>query len=209
MDRFEFVAKLERTWLGGKSLDREQSQIYSGKLVKFTDPELDGLFDKLTESCKYLPRIADIWEAATDIGLLNRQQLNKPEHTWTRSECKRCNGEGLLLAYFVIEYEEVVEGEGEQQRRRLKRHRRFTGLYQYSDVRSIWAHTSQPGEYRYVFRCDCELGMVPTLARGWPQWRNDRQETRTQILSDTQEKKPDWAIKSFAEHAKTTQWWNK
>ena len=81
----EFVLALENLW--GKTLTPEQRAAYTRKLSRFSPDQRFQILDRTLETCKYFPKIADIFQVATE------DLLIKPAAKKTQSRgCAKCEG---------------------------------------------------------------------------------------------------------------------
>ena len=89
MTPVEFVLALEEQWT---PLTPEQQRIYHNKLGRFSPDQLYEIFDELLDNCKYKPKIADIINAAIDLGFL---QKNRERRTLGGKNCLLCEETGF------------------------------------------------------------------------------------------------------------------
>lgn len=159
-----FMDELKAQIPPGKELTAAQHVGYRDKLRRFSDAELDKLYDSIIENCKYFPKIADIYEQARNLGMFNKELEYKP-HVWEPTDCNLCGGSGLMAAFYSQEFA-FAPDTGKTQTIRL------THVCPY--------HTSGPrfrsteDEIRYSFRCFCFAGEAVTLDHGIPRWSKDK-----------------------------------
>lgn len=164
MNPLQFVRQLQDAW--DKPMNAEQAVIYSDKAMRFTDAQLDAIFDKLLETCKFQPKVSDVFNAATDLALLAKPTSDhEASHNWVKTNCPLCEGEGRLCAIFQTLHEITAN-----ERRKT---RRFIDVGPYSDARWI-GHEWDEGYATYIFRCCCDSGDVPTIPKAYPRWDTDR-----------------------------------
>lgn len=166
--------------------------IFEEKMAKFSPSQLSSLYDKVLEThrYKYPPLIANVYEAADNLGMSTRQEapLTFADHDWTiKTDCPRCEGQGALAVFF-----HVVNG-----------HRRTMAALplkgaktrQYEDdSREAYLAAQRNGTdqlpmYHSIARCCCLRGDVATLPGGWPKLGN---ATEPHYHVDDPGGKPEW-----------------
>lgn len=184
----EFIRQIERTW--DRELEADQALIYLRKLERFSDAELQAIFDRVIESSKYMPRIADIYSAATDLEMLAKPAADgSKSHTWERTDCKLCEGEGRLNVIMQTTYGEATASGRDKTVR-------FADLGPYSDKKWI-GYPWQEGFNSYIFRCSCEAGEAETIPKAWPRWDPDRHR-RADVEAKEPEPVPVYGMKPMA-----------
>ena len=158
-----FIDICEKSFSEGKvKLGPKQGAIYTEKLRRFADEQRDKIFDKLLETNKRkLPLIADIYDAARDLGYLSVDTVRTREHHWQPTNCGACHGEGRLLT--------VWELFGEERDGRRVEVQEFRAVTAYAGP---WPALSA-GQFTALFRCWCPAGDARTLPSAWPKWRKD------------------------------------
>lgn len=136
-----------------------QREIYNEKLKRFDVMQLDKIFEKVLETVKRFPKIAEIYDAARDCGYLQTESDKFKPHRWQSTTCGKCRGEGRIAIIWHCFRE--VQGD------RLKEIEELTQVFPYSES---FTYRFKPNEYRSIFRCQCAAGDAPTLARAWPKW---------------------------------------
>ncbi len=152
----QFLKKCEEAF-GGKEYTTGQKAAFMEKCERFSERDLQRIFSEILETNKYLPRIADIYEAAGSLGMLSEKQ--KPTHHWEPSSCGLCHGEGRLRIIWNCEAEERPTGIVEKQT--------VVKVLQYSKG---FDHLMRGTEYPSIFRCKCPAGEADTIPKAWPQW---------------------------------------
>lgn len=90
LDEFiEATSKLENYY--GKELTTEQSKIMYESLKNLSIEKYRTLIIKCLKTCKYMPKIADIWNANTEISMQITQE------TRTIYTCDKCEGTGCVF----------------------------------------------------------------------------------------------------------------
>lgn len=154
----EFVFQIEEQWASKEPLTQVQTQTMIGKLSRFEDVQRQRILDWLLEHCKFRPKVPDIFDAARELGMLERTvQSSVDRHEWHRTDCRLCGGEGRLQVW------QRFWNEGE------RRASSVTKIYRYGSLEAM-EHKPEPGEYSFIFRCSCHAGDAPTLPQGWPRW---------------------------------------
>jgi hypothetical protein len=147
----------------GKDLTAAQHVAYREKLGRFDDQQRQSIYDWILEHCKFFPKIADVYEAATMLGFLVERDEFKP-HVWTPTDCRFCGGSGLMAAMYEQEYER--SDAGATQILKLV----HVGPYHLSAER----YSQQVNEIRSAFRCACPAGDAETLQKGIQRWSDQR-----------------------------------
>ena len=80
----EFVLALENLW--GKTLTPEQRAAYTRKLGRFPPDQRFQILDRTLETCKYFPKIADIFQVATGDLLIKPAAKKKQSRGCTKCE---------------------------------------------------------------------------------------------------------------------------
>lgn len=161
-----FLERIEEILPPGKPLTGTQLMGYREKLARFEPVQLDVLCEAVIENCKFWPKIADIYEQARLLGMLNRERQDVP-HTWVTTDCLRCAGSGLVAAFWSQEFEL-----GEQGKVQILR------LHYLMPYYTHWSYQQQDhDDILFVHRCDCSAGEAKTLPLGVPRWRQDIPET--------------------------------
>ncbi len=154
-----FLERCDELW-PGKALTLLQRSHYGGKLMQFEGQDLGKIFDYLTEHSKFFPKIADVFDAARQCGLLDRVKAHKP-HEWHPTECRNCGGSGMLAVFFEWLFDSQ-KGEWIKQFRRVMQYQASNPTERTND----WT--------RYVFRCGCPAGEASTIEKGIPRWAEVR-----------------------------------
>lgn len=165
MNLEQFLSKCEDSF-GGKSYTLLQKAAFMEKCSRFNAAELQRIFSDLLENNKYLPRIADIYESARSLGMLDKEQM--PLHRWIGTDCNYCRGEGRMGIIWRCQIEERETGLVEIQE--------LVDLFQYSKA---FDRQLKSNEYRSLFRCRCSAGDAETLPKGWPRWTATSEPRRT------------------------------
>lgn len=163
-----FLKQCEESF-GGKEYTLGQKSALIEKCSRFNERELNRIYSDLLETCKYLPRIADIYDSARSMGMI--QEELRPPHRWQPTDCALCRGEGRLRIIWHFKIEE-----------------RPTGLMEIRELVQIFPYTKgfdyvmKPNEYPSVYRCKCSSGDAETLPTSWPKWTNSSEPRREQWL---------------------------
>jgi hypothetical protein len=144
-----------------------QREIYLEKLKRFSNPQLEKVFEKVLETSKRFPKIAEIYEAARECGYLQTESDIFKPHRWQPADCGLCRGEGRLAIIWHCFYEPKPTGLLEIQE-----------LVQAFPYTRSFDYTLKPNEYRSIFRCRCVAGDVATLSKAWPKWTKDSETRR-------------------------------
>ena len=83
MTAAQFLNKVESYW---KPIPLEHREIYLSKLYRFSDSELDRIFDRLVDACKFLPKIHDVVSAAQDL------MIGTSSRAPASAGCDKCKG---------------------------------------------------------------------------------------------------------------------
>ena len=83
-----FIATLKAYY--GKELDGQVEEIYQSKLLRFSDVNLKDIHEKVLETCKFFPKVSDIYSAASDLGI----NISKSKKQAAQSDCQECKGTG-------------------------------------------------------------------------------------------------------------------
>src|SRR6266704_6421918 len=103
MNTPDFLKKCAQAF-PGKELTEDQVAIYTEKLARFDERQLNRIHAEIIETCKYFPKIADIYDAARSMGMLTVPE--QPIHHWQPTACGLCHGEGRLLIVWQFRMEE-------------------------------------------------------------------------------------------------------
>ena len=160
-----FMERLESAY-GAKGYTEGQKSAIAEKCLRFNERELNRIYSDLLENCRYLPKIADIYESARSMGLL--QAPSERQHRWTPTDCPLCDGEGRLGVFW--EFYREVRGEDSVEVNRLVKILPYTKSFEYS---------RQSDQFRSIWRCRCSAGDVPTIPKAWPKWSNSVEPVRT------------------------------
>jgi len=163
-----FMDRITEILPPGKPLTATQWSGYRAKLAEFSEEQLGKLYEAVLETCKFFPKIADIFDCAKSLGFTERKAEYRP-HVWTPTDCQLCVGSGMVAAFWSQEFE--ITGEEKQQILRL--HYLFpyhqSGEYQ---------RRKDHDDVRTVYRCFCDRGAVDTLSKGIPRWHQNMPEVR-------------------------------
>jgi hypothetical protein len=152
-----FLERCEMLWPSAKPLTVDQRAFYAAKLMNFEGRDLAKIFDYLSETGKFFPKIADVFDAARHCSMLDRVQPTAP-HEWTPTGCRSCGGSGQLAVFFE-ETADPTNGHRQRSLRRVMQYEASNAVLQVND----WT--------RFYFRCHCPAGDVPTLHKGLPRWQ--------------------------------------
>lgn len=158
-----FLERIEGQLPPAKPMTPMQLIGYREKLARFTEGQLDQLCEAVIENCKFWPKIADIYEQARTLGMLNSQRQDVP-HTWEPTDCMKCGGSGLVAVFLSQEFE--IGDSGMQQILRLHYLIPYYQSYEYADRKDH-------DDVRLVRRCDCPAGAARTLPAGVKRWNPD------------------------------------
>ncbi len=164
----EFMNACEDSF-GGKSYTSGQRGAIESKCSRFDERELNRIFAELLETCRYLPKIADIYDSARYLGMLHTPE--RPPHRWQPADCGMCHGEGRLGIIWHCFMEERPTGIVEIQE--------LVQVFQYSKQ---FDYKLKINEYRSIFRCKCWAAEAETIPRGFPQWTNQSNARREKWL---------------------------
>lgn len=163
-----FMDRITEILPPGKPLTATQWAAYRSKTADFTEEQFSKLYDAVLETCKFFPKIADLFTCATDLGFFAEKTEYRP-HMWTPTDCQLCAGSGMVAAFWSQEFE--IAGEEKQQILRL--HYLFP-YHQSGDYRRRGDHD----DVRAVYRCSCPGGLADTLSRGLPRWSENIPQMR-------------------------------
>lgn len=158
-----FLERIEEVLPPGKQQTALQMAAYREKLARFDSSQLALLCEAVIENCKFWPKIADIYEQARNLGMLNGTRQDEP-HVWTPTNCLRCGGSGLLAAFWSQEFE--IGESGKTQILRLH----YLMPYHQS---GNYAARGDHDDVRMAYRCDCPSGEAKTLPAGVKRWKPD------------------------------------
>ena len=87
----QFLVRAERYWK--KEYEEEQRKEYAWKLTRygFHDGQWDAIWERLLESCRYLPRVSEIHSAAVDLNYTTQRTKSVPS-----TGCGKCEGIGWV-----------------------------------------------------------------------------------------------------------------
>jgi hypothetical protein len=194
----DFIKELEDAW--EKKYTYKQTQIYLRKLSRFTGEQLENLLEKLLETSRYRPKLADIWGTARSLGYFNEDEKRARTtgiHEWEPSDCPRCGGDGRLSVFMEIMFRFDREG---IRRQDLKRRR----IFRASDGLSIQDYKSAQHEREFLFRCNCPAGDAATLPTKWPVWKgSDAYESAGQVKGEEPTPSQIKRVQTLAEIAST------
>lgn len=74
-----------------KELTAKQREIYQQRLRRFNAEELETLYGKVLESCRYFPKVSDFFSCAEEAGFLSH---SKKKRVSPASDCVLCKGTG-------------------------------------------------------------------------------------------------------------------
>lgn len=156
----EFLNECQEAF-GGKEYTEGQRAAFHQKLQRFAERDLNRIYSDLLETTKYLPKIADVYESAQSLGLLESKE--RPPHTWKPADCSLCRGEGRLA--IIWDLREMNNASVEV----------VTQILQYS---KSFDYAMQSHEFRSLFRCRCLAGDVESLPVSWPKFDSSVNPTR-------------------------------
>lgn len=167
MTTHEFLDKCEESF-PGKPYTIGQRAAFDQKLERFTETQVMGIYAQILENCKYAPRIADVYDAAQELGYLSIDATQFRSHQWEPSnECGLCRGEGRLAIFWRVAIQE-----------------RDTGLVEFQEIVHVAQYTKSfdrhipSNEFRSVFRCKCRAGDVATIPKHWPKLSKETPTSR-------------------------------
>ena len=151
----EFLAKCELVF-PGKTLTVDQSSIYRQKLSHFSPDQLGHIYEEIIETQKYFPKIADVFDAARTLGYMHPPE--RPVHTWDKTSCALCHGEGRIAVIWDVQPvgERIIET--------------LHKIWPYSESGSADIPTHG---FRTLSRCKCLAGGAPTIPKSWQKWTGD------------------------------------
>jgi hypothetical protein len=153
-----------------KPLSDQQVMAYKTKLCRFTDHELDQIYDHVLEHCPRMPKIADLFESARELGLLSQRVQPYEPHVWVPTNCNMCGGEGLCAVTWEMSFE-----------------REEDAVYEVCVLKSIHGYSEgmKPGDagYRTIYRCKCAAAEAKGVPRGIPRWNTDIDGVRRRAMS--------------------------
>jgi hypothetical protein len=157
----EFLTALEE--YHGKTLADTQRLAYVRRLGRLPAERLRDIHAKVVDDCRYFPKIAEIVEAARELGCLAERPRESGRYgEFDATSCKLCGGEGAIVAFFRTLYE--FDATGRRSWRRLER------VLAYSQSGEF--NAAQPRDISgWLYRCSCDAGERDGLPRGWPRWR--------------------------------------
>ncbi len=161
MQPSELVLALEDYF--GQRLPQLQSEFLVKKMSRFSESQLQQIYEKALETCKYLfarkaNPIAQLFDVAAELGFVSKPTAEFKPHAWQGTDCRLCAGSGMIAVFFepYLTTEKKLE-------RRITRMMPYAGLnttdYQYEHL----------NEYCSMSRCSCSAGDADTLPRGWPK----------------------------------------
>lgn len=167
-----FIDICEKTFSEGKvRLGPMQREIYLEKLKRFDGSQLDKMFEKVLETAKHFPKIAEIFDSARDCGYLQTETDNFRPHHWEPTDCGKCHGEGRLCIIWLFTMEERPTG--------ILERRQLTQVFPYT---KSFDYTLKPNEYRSIFRCECFAGDASTIPKIYPKWTRSSEPVREKWL---------------------------
>lgn len=158
MDVNNFLSKIEGAW--GKALQIDQTQSYREKLFRFSGEQREQIFSRLLETCKFLPKISDIYDAARDLNYLETPSPHFKPVEWQSTDCKLCHGEGRLAVVKQRSYIKASNGDWKPESRMVR-------ISAYSDYNTSRDRLGE-SEYRFLYRCKCAAAELWNKAI--PQW---------------------------------------
>jgi hypothetical protein len=160
----EFLAEIEEYW-GGKPMNDKARQITAEELNKSFGPDQwDPLFRAVVRSSgRFMPKLGEIITCAAENGIVKSEKTAKDFTTWKPTDCKLCQGEGLLNVVFRTELT--------KDRRRVKT---FVSLQRHGIVGGALGDR----ENQYLFRCSCSAGDDERLCKSWPKWQRPEERPR-------------------------------
>lgn len=168
MNSDAFIDICEKSFSESKvRLGPMQKTIYVEKLRRFSEHELDKIFEHVIEGTKYFPKIADIYAAARECGFLQTESDKFRPHHWRETDCGLCRGEGRVAIIWHCFYEARDTGMLEIQE-----------LTQALPYAASFDYRFKPNEYRSIFRCRCRAGEAATLPQAWPKFSNTTETRR-------------------------------
>ena len=164
----EMLRKLQDVYGGRKvKLMAAAEEALTSKMVRFSPDQLDAIYEKILDECKYFPKPADIYSAARDLGFVDKgpQYKASTPHAWSAGSCSLCRGEGRIAVYFEAYAVETERG--------IEQRRRRTRIFPYTAPERIDYDYKQRGplEYSSIARCSCAAGDAPTLPHDIPRWK--------------------------------------
>lgn len=161
-----FIGQLESAYEKGYSA-KQGEEIYD-RLQGFQDEQLNLIYKWLTLNVTKKPLLADIFNAARELGFLAKQPRDTTQSPLTDFEptdCRLCGGQGLLQVIFS----QWRDGEGKPYRR-LEKVAAHNERIDY-EIPEGERHDS------YLYRCSCEAGERDGLPTKWPRWKVDHYDT--------------------------------
>lgn len=162
MTEEEVLTKLEEAY--AREYTPEQRRLFIVRLSKYSYVQLTQLFNTVASVSKRLPILADLIGCAIDLGFDAKQYKRRRAHSWQKSDCPLCEGEGILSAFFDF----VLEQQWETGKRR--KYAILKVLVRASSEKAM----ERPGEYEFNYRCSCPAGRSMTLSKIWPIWNNPK-----------------------------------
>ena len=92
MTREQFIAWIEMVW-GKESLGKLR-QLYLSELERFTEPQLEMIFSAIIKRCTFLPKIAEIYQAAGQLDFLDAPASTSINSQKKEGGCLLCDGLG-------------------------------------------------------------------------------------------------------------------
>ncbi len=127
-----------------------QRDAYMDRLRRFDEHHLEKLAAAVVDNCKWFPKIVEILDVAMKENIWPKRAATKDgNHTWEKTECPLCGGEGRLVGIYNRESQPV-------------------NVFPYSTPRGDIPYVH--GDYQYIFRCRCGAEKVPTIPKWIPQW---------------------------------------
>lgn len=164
----DFLLTLEEEW-PGKTLTDRQQESYLAKLARYSESQLDAIFERLLENCKFRPKVAHFYETADELGY-HREARTPKSHTWEKTSCNLCAGEGRIYVFFAQLLEKTEYGM--QTRSELRRIMPYSAGSKALDQPRIEENGVRL--HPFLFRCSCSAGDMPTLPRAWPKWDSSK-----------------------------------
>ena len=88
MTRLDFIAQMERYWQKDLGAVRD---IYLDKTRRFSESQLEVLFNAVVDECRFFPKVADIYKLARRFLLFDEQSGFASVNT---KDCPICEGTG-------------------------------------------------------------------------------------------------------------------
>jgi len=167
MTILDFLRRLQGQW---KLIRSEAIEEYSRILKRFDNPQRMRVWYELVDTYtkQSTPAVADILQVGCELGILSKRPESKNEpHTWDKTDCPLCKGEGRLAVWSRIEVRQDNAG-------RPYHHENQVGITGLAEVPPDEVYV--PGIYSKFWRCSCPAGEAPKLPKSIRRYKGGDEE---------------------------------